>query len=220
MFPKRFFPERKVREDWTASGISESVFMTSRDGIHWDRRFMEAFLRPGPDPDNWTDRNMYKGVGVVPTGPAEMSIYYIEHYRHPSVRLRRGALRIDGFASVNGPYSGGELLTRPLIFEGRELVLNCATSAAGSLRVEVQDAQGRPRDGFGLADCVEIVGDEIERVVTWQGRKRPGFVVGETRPAAVRREGRGPVFHSVPDVVPARAVEGKMRPHRWSLPLL
>ena len=179
MFPKRFFPERKVREDWTASGISESVFMTSRDGVNWDRRFMEAFLRPGPDPDNWTDRNMYKGVGVVPTGPAEMSIYYIEHYRHPSVRLRRGALRIDGFASVNGPYSGGELLTRPLIFEGRELVLNCATSAPGSLRVEVQDVQGRPPEGFGLADCVEIVGDEIERVVTWRAGSDLGSLSGK-----------------------------------------
>ena len=179
MFPKRFFPKRKVREDWTASGISESAFMASRDGIHWDRRFMEAFLRPGPDPDNWTDRNMYKGVGVVPTGPAEISIYYIEHYRHPSVRLRRGALRIDGFVSVNGPYSGGEFLTRPLVFQGKELVLNYATSAAGSLRVEVQDVQGRPAEGFGLADCVEIVGDEIERVVTWRAGSDVGSLSGK-----------------------------------------
>ena len=140
---------------------------------------MEAFLRPGSDPDNWTDRNMYKGVGIVPTGPAEISIYYIEHYRHPSVRLRRGALRVDGFVSVNGPYPGGELLTRPLTFEGRELVINYATSAAGSLRVEVQDTQGRSAKGHALSDCREVVGDEIERIVTWKSVSDLGWLSGK-----------------------------------------
>ena len=167
MFPKRFFPERKFHEDWQADGLSESVFMSSRDGIRWDRRFMEAFIPMGTDQDNWTDRNMYKGVGVVPTGPAEMSVYYIEHYRRPSVHLRRGALRIDGFASVNAPYAGGELVTKPLTFEGRELMINYSTSAAGSLRVEIQDAEGRPIEGYALDDCPETYGDEIERVVRW-----------------------------------------------------
>ena len=167
MFPKRFFPERKFHEDWQADGLSESVFMSSRDGIRWDRRFMEAFIPMGTDQDNWTDRNMYKGVGVVPTGPAEMSVYYIEHYRRPSVHLRRGTLRIDGFASVNAPYAGGELVTKPLTFEGRELMINYSTSAAGSLRVEIQDAEGRPIEGYALDDCPETYGDEIERVVRW-----------------------------------------------------
>lgn len=167
MFPKRFFPDRKFSADWPEKGISESVFMTSRDGLHWDRRFMEAFLRPGPDPENWTDRNMYIGVGVVPTSATEISVYYIEHYRHPSCRLRRGTLRVDGFVSVNAPYTGGELLTQPFTFSGKELVINYATSAAGSLRVEVQDAAGRPIDGFVLDQATEIYGDEIERVVTW-----------------------------------------------------
>ena len=168
MFPKRFFPERKFYEDWPWGGISESVFMTSRDGVHWDRRFMEAFIPPGTDPDNWTDRNMYKGVGVVPTGPAEMSVYYVEHYRRPSAHLRRGTLRIDGFVSVKAPYSAGELVTRPLTFEGGELVINYATSAAGSLRVEIQDAEGHPLDGYLLSQSTEIFGDQIERVVAWQ----------------------------------------------------
>ena len=167
MFPKRFQPDRKAREDWE-TGLSESVFMSSRDGIHWDRRFMEAFLRPGPDPDNWTDRNMYIGVGVVPTGPAEMSIYYMEHYRHPSIRLRRGTLRTDGFVSVNAPWSGGEFVTKPLTFQGEELAINYASSVAGEVRAEIQDAEGRPLEGYRVSDCAEIYGDEVERVVAWQ----------------------------------------------------
>jgi len=170
MFPKRFVPERKFHPDevYDKSGLSESVFMTSRDGVHWDRRFMEAFIRPGPDPENWTDRNMYTGVGVVPTSPTEISLYYLEHYQHPSCRIRRGTLRTDGFVSVNAPYAGGEFVTKPLTFIGGQLVINYATSVAGSVCIEVQDADGKPIPGFTLDDSVEMYGDEIEAVARWQ----------------------------------------------------
>ena len=178
MFPKRFVPDRKFDKDWPASGLSESVFMTSRDGVHWDRRFMELFLGLGSDPDSWTDRNLYIGVGVVPTGSAEMSVYFMEHYRRPSSRLRRGTLRTDGFVSVNAPYAGGEFLTKPLIFEGDKLVVNYTTSVAGGLRVEIQDANGQPIDGYRLSECVEIFGDEIERVVRWENGSDVGSLAG------------------------------------------
>ena len=35
--------------------------------------------------------------------------------------------------------------------------------------VELQDAAGIPLDGFALADCPAIYGDEIDRVVAWKG---------------------------------------------------
>ena len=54
-------------------------------------------------------------------------------------------------------------------FTGRELILNHSTSAAGSLRVEIQDASGRPLEGFALEDCPDIHGDEIGRLVSWKG---------------------------------------------------
>ena len=50
MFPKRFLPTRKFHPDWRQPGLSDVVFMFSRDGLNFDRRFMEAFLRPGPNP--------------------------------------------------------------------------------------------------------------------------------------------------------------------------
>lgn len=59
-------------------------------------------------------------------------------------------------------------MTRPLRFTGKELEINYATSAAGSLRVEVQDAAGKPFSGFTLADCPEIIGDTIAQVVSWK----------------------------------------------------
>ena len=54
-------------------------------------------------------------------------------------------------------------------FAGSQLTLNYATSAAGSIRVEVQDADGKPIPGYALEDSVEMYGDEIEGVVGWQG---------------------------------------------------
>jgi hypothetical protein len=168
-FPKRFQPGRKAIEAHPDPGVSDGVFMTSRDGRRFDRRFLEAFIRPGRDVSNWTDRNNMTAWGVVPTGPDEISIYYSQHYRHPTAHLRRGTLRTDGFVSVSAPYAGGELITKPVVFTGRQLVLNYATSGAGSIRVELQDAAGKPIDGFALADSREVYGDEIARVVAWKG---------------------------------------------------
>jgi hypothetical protein len=46
------------------------------------------------------------------------------------------------------------------------------------VRVEVQDASGRPVPGLALEDCVEVIGDEIERVVRWKGEADLGRLAG------------------------------------------
>ncbi|GDY10075.1 hypothetical protein LBMAG52_35610 [Planctomycetia bacterium] len=51
---------------------------------------------------------------------------------------------------------------------GNTLNLNFATSAAGDIRVEIQDATGQPIPGFTLADCHELFGDTLARTVTWK----------------------------------------------------
>lgn len=168
MFPKRFLPTRKADPDWEHIGLSDIVFMFSRDGLNFDRRYMEAFLRPGRDPLAWHERSIHVGTGLVPTGEREMSLYFIEHGKTARMSIRRGVLRVDGLASLRAPYSGGTVLTRPLTFSGSRLVLNYSTSAAGQIRVEVQDEAGAPLPGFGMEDCPEIYGDEIERVVAWR----------------------------------------------------
>jgi hypothetical protein len=178
-FPKRFVPERKVVPEHPGPGVSDGVLMSSRDGLHWDRPFMEAFLRPGLDRRNWTERNNAIAWGILHTAPAELSLYWVENYRHPTCRLRRGTLRLDGFASVNAGYEGGEMRTHPLVFEGRELVLNYATSAAGSVRVELQGADGRPLAGYTLEDSVELYGDDVEQPVSWKGSSSVAYLAGQ-----------------------------------------
>ena len=45
-FPKRFVPDRRMAGNM-AGGVSDGVYMTSRDGLHF-KRWGEAFVRPGP----------------------------------------------------------------------------------------------------------------------------------------------------------------------------
>lgn len=176
--PMRFLPGRRVLTDEQSrtlgvdpgyvSDTAEAVFMTTRGGNRYTRLFMEGFIRPGPDLGNWASRAGLTALGVVPTGPAEMSLYKQAHYAQPSGHLVRYTLRTDGFVSVHAPYRGGEWISRPLIFSGRDLVLNFSTGAAGSLKVELQRESGEPIPGFTLAEAVEQVGDEIERVISWK----------------------------------------------------
>ena len=169
MFPSRFIPDRTPDESWGLPGLSDIVFMSSRDGTNFDRSFMEAFVRPGRDKENWHERGIYMEVGILQTSPEEMSMFGMEHKQEPDCRLVRYALRTDGFVSANAGYGGGELTTRPLVFTGRELELNYSTSAVGSMRVEIQDLDGNAVPGFTLDDCPEMFADKIEGKVAWEG---------------------------------------------------
>ena len=179
-FPKRYVPDR-TRAGYPHPGLSEGVFMASHDGVNFDRSFMEAWIRPGLDINNWVERNNMPAFGILQTGPEEISVYWVEHYENERLpcQLRRGTLRLDGFVSVNAPCAAGEFTTKPLTFEGKELVINYSTSAVGSVRVEIQDAAGTPIEGFKLDQCPEIFGDEIEHVVAWQGGTDVSALAGQ-----------------------------------------
>ena len=75
--------------------------------------------------------------------------------RKPFEKLDRPALR--------------PLSTRPFVFAGKELLLNFATSAPGFLRVEIQDADGKPVPGYSLDDSQELIGNYIEHPARWRG---------------------------------------------------
>ena len=150
---------------------SDGVLLTTRAGSTvYDFTFRESFVRPGIGVNNWTTRTNYPACGIVPTGDGEMSFYVQRNYgQKGTAYLERMTLRLDGFASLNAPYQGGEMVTKPLRFKGNRLEINYATSAAGGIRIEMQDPKGQPIPGFTLEDCPEIIGDQIERTVTWKG---------------------------------------------------
>ena len=106
---------------------------------------------------------------AVAGGPNELSFYSSEGaWRDGQISQRRYVLRLDGFVSARAPFAGGEILTRPIKFDGDKLFVNYSTSAAGSLKVELQDASGQPLPGFTLQDCDEHYGDSVRQVVQWK----------------------------------------------------
>lgn len=181
--PARFIPQRTLFPEHPACGVSEALLMSSRDGRHF-HRWAEAFIRPGLDPEEWTDRNLFPAWGMVQTSPGELSMYWTEHYRHESLRLRRGVLRTDGFVSLQAGYEPGELLTRPLLVDGKVLELNLATAAAGAVRVAVCELDGAPLPGYSLADSEVFFGNKIAHQVRWCGSPDLGDLTG--RPVRLR----------------------------------
>lgn len=183
-FPKRFVESRKKIPEHPVSGLSDTVFMSSRDGVHWDRTFLDAWLRPGQDRKNWTERSNMIAHGIVQLEPELFSLYVTEHYRWDDIQLRRLTVRKHGFASIYGSYRGGEVTTRPLIFSGDRLLLNYATSAAGSIQVELLDESGQPLVGYEASNMEPLYGDELEGVVHWRNGEDISELAG--KPVRVR----------------------------------
>lgn len=198
----RFMPGRNVLSDaqvkelgiekdvaWLKDDCSDAVLMSTRGSTHYDCIFKEAWLRPGIGLRNWGSRSNYPACGIVPTSPTEISIYVTRHNAQASSHVARYTLRADGFVSVRAGYETGEMVTRPFTFAGSSLEINFSTSAAGSVRVEIQDAEGKPIPGFTLDDCPDIIGDQIDRVVAWkQGSDVAGLAGRPVRLRFVMKE--------------------------------
>ena len=59
-------------------------------------------------------------------------------------------------------------MTKPVVFKGEKMFVNFSTSAAGGLRIEITDPDGKPIDGFSSENAVELIGNEIEKEVKWK----------------------------------------------------
>ena len=133
-FPNRFNETRKRIMTHDGYGISDTVFMTSHDGVNWERLFKESWLRPGMDEKNWTDRNMMIGAGIIETPDGNFSLICGEHNYTDDNRLRRVVIRRHGFVSLSAGWKTGCGITKPFIYEGGDLHLNYSTSAAGYVK--------------------------------------------------------------------------------------
>jgi len=161
-FPARFLPKTTQ---------VEPLFMSSRDAVMFTRCGEPVIPTTAPE-DRAGNRSNYMAWGLVqlPGELDELSVYATEaYYKGPDSRLRRFTYRVDGFVSAHARAEGGEVTTKPLKFTGERLLLNFATEEAGSVRVEMQTADGKPLPGFSLADAEPLTGDSIHRPVAWKG---------------------------------------------------
>ena len=74
-------------------------------------------------------------------------------------------------------------MTTPVLLAGKALFVNAATAAGGSVRVELQDAEGTPLAGFELEACQPLQGDELRHQVQWRAREIAAL---EEQPVQIR----------------------------------
>jgi hypothetical protein len=135
----------------------------SRDGIHWKFYADQTwYMTPGEDEE------VLSLYGIIRRGD-EIWQYFDYGGAHGGGKRRtyaRFTQRLDGFVSLDAGERQGWALTRPLIFQGRNLTLNLA--ANGSMRVAILDQNGEQIKGFTSADCDPIQADSTRLVVSWR----------------------------------------------------
>ena len=147
----------------------EPDFMTSRDAVKF-RRWEEPIIPVTAPKDRDGNRSNYMANGLLqlPGQDTELSVYATEaYYAGAGSRVRRFVYRMDGFVSASAGVAGGTLTSKPVTFAGSKLSLNLVSK--GGTRVELQDANGKPLPGFTSEDCTPIIGDFIDRRVSWKG---------------------------------------------------
>jgi hypothetical protein len=190
---------REVRR--RGSGPLETQLAVSRDGIRWKRYPRPTYIGIGRHAGLDVKKN-YIAHGMVRRGD-EIWQYFVgsELYHSAWVNKGREAIfrvvqRLDGFVSANFDYTGGELITRTLVFSGNRLELNVDTDATGHLQVALLDEHGKPFDGFGFDDCVYVNCDDTAAEVEWlDNGKDVSALAGKPIQLAIR--GRGAKLYSL-----------------------
>lgn len=163
-FPTRYLPNEGQRV--------EPTLMASHDGLHF-KRWLDPVISEDAPEDRGGNRSNYMTWGLLelPGKENELSVYATEaYYTGPDSRVRRFTYRTDGFVSLRGGTSGGgSLITKPLRFTGKQLYINLTTRKRGTVRAELQNADGEPIEGFALADCEPLAGASISRALSWTG---------------------------------------------------
>ena len=112
--------------------------------------------------DNYSVYGMALTKSEIEGADDEISMYFPEGYRVKNASFRRYTIRQDGFFSWFGPYKGAEVLTKEIEIASDSLVVNFATSSAGSLKVTVCDENGNAIDGY---ESNVLFGDKVDRPV-------------------------------------------------------
>ena len=183
-------------------GPIEVELVWSRDAVHWNRVAPGQPVIPRGQPGTF-DGGMVLGRSVLVHGD-EIMVFYdaagcthgcgsssyggpvTEDHVHEgepgetrSIGLARW--RLDRFVSLDADGAMRSVITKPLNFSGKSLVINVDASH-GLVRVEVQDAAGKVIEGYEAAHCEPLRSDELAHTVKWSGRSE----LPESRPLRLR----------------------------------
>ena len=164
----RFCPNRSApltEKEWSEwryveserMGVSDAVFMTSRDGVNWDRTIKDAWIPAGTYYHEWTCRNMVIPGGMIERGD-DFIFYVFKNYMWDDEVLYAYSVPRYRFMYLYADGSGGEFETKPLHFLSDDIYLNFSTSAYGSVKVTVLNEDGSER-----FESDELYGNDFSR---------------------------------------------------------
>ncbi len=182
MFPKLW----RVSEDRFHVHIG-----VSPDGIMWSLPPRSQVLYPG-NPGQRDAGGVDVGSGMVELGTTEVAVPFIA-YAIPHKYTRTAPLGSIALARwARGRLVAlhaeeqGEFRTMFVHFQGDELHVNVRTLPAGEVRIGVLGRDGNSPKDRSVADCDPVVGDHLDRVVTWHGQSELGHEPGQPMAFRVR----------------------------------
>ena len=157
------------------NGLVEVQLATSRNGREWTRYPRPTYIGVGPH-QGYPANRPYIAQGFAVRDNQILHYTYTRSSYHDGLSepeppvIHRASQRIDGFVSLDAPYTGGSFTTKPLVFSGNRLVLNIDTDATGFAQVEIRDENNVPIPGFTLEEAIYLNGDFINKEVEWLGK--------------------------------------------------
>ena len=168
----------------------------SRDNRRWLRPTRDAFIPMGANGD-FDDYWISVSPGFVPAGTDHLALYYramntphsgaVKHLapkgRESRVGMGRVLFKRDRIVGIEAGPDEGAFWTRPLLFEGRRLVLNAEpTGPDPQLQVELvgvgvepayRSSRGKymddaPASGHTFEECIPLTGDILDGVMRWK----------------------------------------------------
>ena len=190
MFPKR----------WDVATDRFDFFLaTSPDNVVWDFVPNGPVCEPG-EPAGWDGESVAPGCGLVDLPGHRTGVLYSgwpiphKHPRHPPIGALAWAFwEKDRLAALSCP-AEGRFQTYALLFEDRHIRLNYRCPATGYIRIGVF-LDGEPQPGRNLKDCDFLCGNELDRLVTWNGEADMGHPEGA--PVTLRVEMRNAELFSI-----------------------
>jgi hypothetical protein len=148
----------------------------SRDGRQFYRPDRRAFIAGSRVRGTWNRAYIHSAGGVCLIVGDKLYFYFgawsgisprLDGHMYAGGSTGLAVLRRDGFVSLDAGSEAGVVTTRPVVFSGSRLFVNCAT-AQGELRAEVIGDNEKPIAQFTMESCVPVSADKTLQAVSWK----------------------------------------------------
>ena len=168
-------------------GTFEVQVCTSRDNRNWTRICRDTFIPLGK-PREFDSFMISVSPGIVKVDDTTWALYYRSEERpHPGsapstfklgYKPQSGVSRVtfkeDRVIGIEAGKTKGHFSTRPLTFEGNELIINSEPLGSdGELKVQLLSTETRVGEaipGYDFESCEPIKSDGTRTVVKWKGK--------------------------------------------------